>query len=352
MSSCTTPCVSIIIVSYNGRDKLRACLASVQATVGGACETIVVDNVSSDGSVAMVKTEYPEVRLIRARTNNGFGAGNNLGVQTARGEYVVFLNPDTIVEAGWLDALLAPLETNPRIGMVTAKIVLADQPERLNTCGNTIHLTGLTLCRGMGAYHTSFAQAGEVDAISGAAFAMRREVFTALGGFDADFFLYMEDTDLSWRARLAGWQIWYTPYSLIRHTYSLRLSPRKVFYQERNRYLMLLKCLRWPTMLVLLPALLLAEVMTWGFVLWNDRTNLGNKLGAYAWIITHWRDIMQKRQTTQALRQISDRELLRHTSFTLDFEQAAQGPMARFARLAFTPLFAILKVVVLIPMWW
>jgi GT2 family glycosyltransferase len=215
-----------------------------------------------------------------------------------------------------------------------------------------VHLTGLTLCRGLGAPRDAFAQAGDVDAISGAAFAMRRETFTKLQGFDMDFFLYMEDTDLSWRTRLAGWQIWFTPHSLIRHAYALRLSPRKVFYQERNRYLMLLKCLRWPTLFVLLPALLLAEVITWGFVLWNDRANLGNKLGAYAWISTHWRDIMQKRQTTQALRRIPDRELLRHTSFTLDFEQAAQGLPARLARLAFTPLFAILRAMALGLVWW
>ncbi len=346
------PRASVIIVSYNGRDRLRDCLASVRATVSVDCETTVVDNASTDGSAEMVEVEFPGVRLIRVSINAGFGAGNNLGVLASQGEYVVFINPDTIVEPGWLDALLAPLEANPHIGMATAKIVLADQPECLNTCGNTVHLTGLALCRGLGAPRDSFAQAGEVDAISGAAFAMRREVFTALGGFDADFFLYMEDTDLSWRARLAGWQIWYTPHSLIRHTYALRLSSRKVFYQERNRYLMLLKCLRWPTLLVLLPALLLAEAMTWGFVLWNDRANLGNKLGAYAWIITHWPDIMQKRQTTQALRQIPDRELLQHTHFALDFEQAAQGPMAQLARLAFTPLFAILKGVALVLVWW
>ena len=92
----------------------------------------------------------------------------------------------------------------------------------------------------------------------------------------------MEDTDLSWRARLAGYRCLYVPTSIVYHEYTLRFGPRKIFYQERNRYLMLLKGAHWATLLVLLPALLLAEVVTWGFVLAQDRRRLANKARAYA----------------------------------------------------------------------
>lgn len=347
MKTLRRPRVSLIIVSFNGCDQLRACLTSVRATLDVSCETIVVDNASTDGCAEMVATEFPEVRLLRNPTNAGFGGGNNLGAQASWGDYLVFLNPDTIVTIGWLSALLAPFKLNSRVGLVTSRIVLADQPERLNTCGNTVHLTGLALCRGLGLPRGAFPKAEQVDAVSGAAFAIRRDLFLALGGFDADFFLYMEDTDLSWRARLAGWQIWYTPHSVVHHHYTLRLSPRKVFYQERNRYLMLLKCLQWPTLLILLPALLVAELMTWGFVLAKDRAHMNNKPQAYRWVMAHWAEIMRKRQTTQVLRHASDHDLLQHTGFALDFGQAAQQWLAQLAQLGFTPVFAILKTLTL-----
>ena len=287
---------SVIIVNYNGKQKLLSCLDSVRRSILPDCELIVVDNASSDSSVSAIETHFPDVTLVRSKTNSGFGAGNNLGVRWSRGEYLIFLNPDTMVERGWLEALLAPFEVDDRAGLVTAKILLADRPDRINACGNTVHLTGLTLCRGMGQPREALDQPDEIDAVSGAAFAIRREVFDALGGFDEDTFLYMEDADLSWRARLAGWRCLYAPDSIVLHDYSLKMTPLKVFYEERNRYLMLLKNLRFPTLMLLLPAQLLAEVITWGFVLLNDRANLKNKLRAYRWVIVNWSVIMRKRK--------------------------------------------------------
>ena len=173
-------------------------------------------------------------------------------------------------------------------------------PERLNTCGCNIHVTGLTLCRGMGRARDTYVQRDEVGAISGAAFAIRAELFERLGGFDETMFLYLEDTDLSWRARLAGWQTVYVPDSLVLHDYELRITPLKVFWEERNRYLMLLKSLRWPTLLLLAPVYLLAEVITWAFVLLKDRHNIGNKLRAYGWVMASWSLIRRKRRETRA----------------------------------------------------
>ncbi|MBI3242596.1 MAG: glycosyltransferase family 2 protein [Chloroflexi bacterium] len=346
------PHASVIIVNYNSGAKLSACLASILETVGPECEVVVVDNASGDGSADVMERDFPQVTLIRSRTNVGFGGGNNIGASWAKGEYLIFLNPDTVAEAGWLEAMLAPFENDLQIGLVTSKIVLTDQPDRINTCGNAIHLTGLTLCRGLGLPRETFDKSEAVNAVSGAAFAIRRETFAALGGFDEDFFLYMEDTDLSWRARLAGWRNWYTPDSVIRHSYTLKITPLKVFFQERNRYLMLLKNLRWPTLFALLPALLLAEVITWGFVLLADRRNIKNKLLAYQWLGANWQHILRKRQTTQKLRKVSDRAILRQAGFTIDFAQAAKGPVALVAKLTFGPLFALLKAATLAVVWW
>jgi GT2 family glycosyltransferase len=262
------------------------------------------------------------------------------------------VNPDTVVEPGWIEALVAPLEIDDRTGLTTARILLMNDPQRLNTCGCNIHLTGLTLCRGMGRLRDSYPQRQPVGAISGAAFAIRAALFERLGGFDAEMFLYLEDTDLSWRARLAGWQTVYTPDSLVLHDYELRITPLKVFWEERNRYLMLIKSLRWPTLLLLAPVYLLAEIITWTFVLLKDRHNIGNKLRAYGWMLANWRLILRKRRETQALREVGDRQMLKSTGFSIDFGQASGGFVAAVAQLIFDPLFYVIRAILLAVVWW
>jgi len=115
---------------------------------------------------------------------------------------------------------------------------------------------------------------------------------------------------------------------------------------------MLVKSLRWRTLLVLLPAQLVAEVMTWGFVLYNDRANFMNKLRAYAWMISNWPGILSKRRATQALRRVPDRELLKHTTFRLDLELASTGFVGKFAQSLFNPVFFILRGLAMILIWW
>jgi GT2 family glycosyltransferase len=291
--------------------------------------------------------DFPGVILIRNKSNAGFGSAGNTGARRATGDYIIFLNQDTVVESNWVEGLLEPFAKDPRVGLVTPKVLLLDQPERINTCGNTVHFTGLTTCRGLNHPRDSFAVTDDVDAISGATFAIRRELFELLKGFDEETFLYMEDTDLSWRAWLAGWGSTFTPNSVVFHDYRLRLTPMKIFYQERNRYLMLLKNLTWPTLIVLLPALMLAEFVTWGFVLLNDRKNIGNKVRAYWWILSNWKNVLRKRRETQMLRQTTDRELLRHTTFKLQFQEVDRGVAGTLANHVFNPIFFLLRSMVM-----
>ena len=343
--------VSVIIVNYNGAGYLAACLASL-ASDGGDVEIVVVDNASTDGSAQAAEVAHPGVRVIYSPENLGFGDGCNLGARRARGEYLAFLNPDTVVTPGWLDALIDALARHPKAGLATSRLLLSNPPDRLNACGNEMHLTGLTTCRGMGARATEYTREEMVSAVSGAAFAMRRALFEELGGFDGGFFLYLEDTDLSLRARLAGWDCLYVPDSVVQHDYTLHFGPRKTYYQERNRYRMLLKTFRWGTLAILLPALLLAEVVTWGFVLFRERRNFANKLRAIGWICAHWRSLMQARARVQALRAVRDRDLLAIHSFRLPFEQVGRDPLTRLAHLVFDPAFFVLSLLAKGLVWW
>jgi len=352
LTNMTRPRASVIVVNYNGGAALERCLDSLVRDSAADTEIILVDNNSTDGSAARAAERFPQIRLVASSENLGFGGGNNLGAHYAAGEYLAFLNPDTVVEPGWLEALVQALEEDLQAGMATARILLREQPNTINTCGNDVHLSGLTLCRGMGKPLKAYDTPAKVGAVSGAAFVIRRKLFERLGGFDASFFLYMEDTDLSLRARLAGWHILYVPEAVVYHDYWLRFGLRKTYYQERNRYLILLKSLRWPTLVVLLPALLLAEVVTWGFVLLHDRANWENKLRAYHWVVTHWPEVMRRRKETQALREVSDRELLRQTSYRLDYAQASSRGIAYATRLVFDPLFFLWWHLTLALIWW
>lgn len=341
---------SIITVNTNEKYRLQVCLPSLFAS-GRNFEVIISDNGSTDGSAEFLTQEFPEARILLNGANIGFAAANNRGAEIAKSDVLVFLNPDTLVHPHWLDHLLEPFD-DPGVGLTTSKILLMWDPRKINACGTTMHLSGLTLCRGMARPAELYSEADEVAAIQGAAFAIRREVFELLGGFDEDFFIYVEESDLSLRARLNGWKCVYTPESIVEHDYHLRFGPNKILYQERNRYIMLLKALKWKTLVVLAPVYLLAEIVTWGFVLMKDRKHWKNKFRAYRAIVSNWKTITSKRKATQRLRRVRDRELLQITEFRLDYGQAAGGWMVHAAQALFTPLFFVLKVYVRVLVWW
>jgi len=265
---------SVIIVTYNHKKYIKECIESVQKQTFPH-EIIIVDNCSSDGTAKFVKRNFPLLKVLECKQNLGYCEGNNLGVRHANGEYVVVLNPDTIAECGWLRELVKPLENNNKL-ITTPKILLYDG-SAINTCGNINHFTGLTFTRGLGEKPESYSKPEYVTGISGCCFAMRRKGFL---GFDKAFFIYNDDSDFSWKAHLKGFKIMYVPSSVVRHDYTLQVSPEKIWYLERNRYLILKKCLSKKNLLIMLPSLLLAELLTLGYAMKCGRKGVFYKLKA------------------------------------------------------------------------
>lgn len=328
---------SIIVVAYNSRADLGPCLGAITAQMQPDDELIVVDNASTDGSAEWVQAQFPEARLLRC-TNLGYAGGNNVGAAAARGEFLVILNPDTMLEAGALDALLAPLHNDPT-ALTTARIVFMDRPTIINTCGNTMHYTGLAYCRGAGRPLHEFEAPAEVDAVSGAAFAIPRQCFVQLGGFDEHFWMYVEDTDLSLRAQMRGSRIIYVPQAIVRHAYTPAYSPRKAFFLDRNRHLMLLKNMSWGMYARMLPALLLSEFVTWGFLALQGPRYWPVKLRVYH-ALWHMRPhIRAARRAAQAQRRRPEREVVARMTHRLEFHQFAHGVLARAAALVLHPAF-------------
>jgi GT2 family glycosyltransferase len=223
---------SIVIVSWNVCDLLRACLRSLPAAAGPdlQTETVVVDNASTDGSAGMVQAEFPQVRLLIQPVNRGFTGGNNRGIAAARGRTVLLLNPDTEMRPGSLAALVGYLDAHPGVGLVGPRLLNSDgSPQssrrRFPTIGTAmIESTPLQpfLAR-LGALRRNYLheptedEEQEVDWVTGASMLARREVLAAVHGFDPGYFMYSEELDLCRRIRRAGWRIAYVPDAVVVH---------------------------------------------------------------------------------------------------------------------------------------
>jgi GT2 family glycosyltransferase len=272
------PVASVVVVTYNSERWIRGCLRALRAQAGAPpYEIIVVDSGSADGTADIVSAEFPEVRLLRGE-NRGFGAGNNAGAAVARGTLLAFVNPDTVAEPGWLRELLAPL-SEPGV-VTTSKVLLLDAPGKVNTCGNVLHFTGLSFVLGLGGSAEEFQGVQPVPGISGAAFAMRRDDYLRLGGFDEGFFLYLEDTDLSWRLRRSGFRVLLAPASRVLHSYRFSLTPGKLYHVELGRLRLLRKHYRPFHWVLLAPSLLLADALAWAAAARMGREGLRAKLRA------------------------------------------------------------------------
>lgn len=252
---------SVIIITHNHRKYIGSCLESVVRD--GASEIILVDNCSTDNTPEYVRETFPDVILIESCKNLGFGRANNIGVNESHAESLVFLNPDTKVANHALRHLIIPLQDDKKT--ITVPKILTYDGSCVNTCGNIEHFTGLTFTRGMGQNPNDFSTQDSLNGLSGACFGIRKSDYCTLGGFDEDFFLYMEDAEFSWRAILNDLRILYVPESVICHDYALEVSPEKIYHLERGRYLMLGKHYSSRNMMSISPSLLLTEILVWGY---------------------------------------------------------------------------------------
>jgi len=314
--------VSIVIVNFDGGEKLRNCLQAMLATAGEA-EIVVVDNASTDGSADLPSALASRIRVIRNGVNAGYAAGLNQGAEASGGEILVFANMDTVPETGWLEPLAAALLENPAIAAVNPLLLLMDGTS-VNAAGQTIHVTGLGFNRGLGQPAGRFGgQMFAVHGIHGACFAMKRTTFDLVGGLDATGFLYHEDVNCSWLLRLAGYELYCVPASRVRHDYYLSMHAEKFHLLERNRVAMLAAYLRPGTLLALLPMLLVTELLAWGYAILRRNGFGGAKWRSYGWVVAHRAQIRERRRLAAKLRRAGDFRLLAGFDWAYDWRQFA-----------------------------
>ncbi|MGI6850718.1 glycosyltransferase family 2 protein [Mesorhizobium sp. 1B3] len=227
----TVPAISVIVVSYNTRDMTLDCLRSVQAQTRRDFELIVLDNASSDGSVAAIRAEFPSIRLLAETENHGFAKGNNIAAAHARGDYLLLLNPDTVVLDGAIDRLFDFAKSTPEAGIWGGRTLFGDRSLNPASCWRRMTLWSLTsqvlglssLFRRSAVFNPEGYGGWErdtergVDIVSGCFLLIRRRFWEELGGFDLSFVMYGEEADLCLRARDKGARPRVTPEAQIIH---------------------------------------------------------------------------------------------------------------------------------------
>jgi len=324
------PTVDIIIPHFKRRDMLERCLDSLAETRYPSMGIIVVDNGGTEAGLVFLVKRYRNARLLRLPQNRGYAGGCNHGLQHSTADYVVFMNDDTEHDPLWLEQLVRKALEDERIAALQPKI-LSLKPYRqgkkvfdyAGAAGGMIDRLGYPWCLGR-TFSAIEQDSGQYDVgqdifwASGVAMFVKRAVAVELGGFDEDFFMQMEEIDLSWRMKLAGYRVCSVPSSVVLHEGGASLSagsPDKVFFNHRNNMTMLLKNRSIVSLMWVLPLRLLLEVAAALFYVTQYPDGLkksGAVFRALWYNVRRFGDTMTTRQVVLRLRVVDEHTLFRH----------------------------------------
>ncbi|RIK38355.1 MAG: glycosyltransferase family 2 protein [Chloroflexi bacterium] len=296
--------VAIVVLNYNGKAHLSPLLESLARQTRRDFELVIVDNGSTDGSRALLEAEAARGRfaltLLRNPANRGFAPACNQGIAATRTPWVIMLNNDTRPEPHWLERMMATVEQpdprfGPKLGMVAAKLLRAHQPDQIDSAGIALDWTGIAWdWRGGEPDDPAESEPMEIFGPCGGAALYARRMLDAVGGFDDDFFAYLEDVDLAWRARLAGWRCLLQPQARVLHAHSGTLgdaSPRKRYLLARNKVWLLVKNYPAPWFALLLPLIVGYDLLAVGFGIARrgDLASLRGRLDGLRQLPVFWR---------------------------------------------------------------
>jgi GT2 family glycosyltransferase len=337
--------IAVILVNWNGRHHLERCLPALAAQTGVAFETVLVDNGSTDGSAAWVRSTWPDIRLVESSTNLGFAAGNNLALELTTTPLVALLNTDTIPPPGWLASLRGAIDgaagiTASALGSVCALMVFADCPDMVNSAGIAVDPAGIAWDMWGGRPLAAVGDPVEVFGAHGGASLFRRKALEDVADltrdgrsevFDSTYFMYLEDVDLAWRLRLRGWRSAVVTAVPVRHVQSGSSgegSPFKNRLLGRNKVWTLLKDYpAWPG-LVRSPLIVAYDLASapYRVVAQGQTSALAGRWDA----VRHPGEALFRRRRIQARRRVSGAELAR----TMEGWTVPWNVPARYAHLA------------------
>jgi GT2 family glycosyltransferase len=300
--------VAAVIVNYNGQELIDSCLDSLLSQERPPDDILVIDNASRDGSPDHLKSKYPGVRLIASADNLGYAGACNLGIRETRGDFVAFLNNDLILDRSWLRNLVEAIA--PPWSFWASRIVFAGRPSMVDSAGDSMAVVGAAYKIGHGRDAAQYLEPREVFGPCGAAALYSRDLLDEVGGFDSDFFLVYEDSDLNMRARLRGHRCLYVPGALVHHRVNQSIgqySDTYVYYGHRNSEFLFWKNMPGTLLLRYLPERLLFNAFSLAYFTAKGRA--GSFLRAKWDFVRHIGPIRAKRRAIQASRTVSPREL-------------------------------------------
>ena len=314
--------VSIVIPHWNNVDVLSECLESILNTDFENFETIVVDNASTDNSVALVRSNYPNVKLIENDKNYGYAGGCNIGAEAASGDFLIFLNNDTVQEKDWISNLIKTINSDDKIAAVQPKILNYYDRNVFDYAGGSgghmdIYCFPFARGRIFSFQENDEGQYNNKEKCfwsSGTCFMVRRELFQKAGGFDESFFAHMEEIDMCWRLYAMGFEVWVEPDSVVYHKNALTLpmySHKKYYLNHRNSLLMLLGNYSIKNIFLIgIPRLILEKIACFYSILMLDWRHFTAILRSLFWIIFHPNVIMKKRKSFSKIRTITDKKIM------------------------------------------
>ena len=303
--------VSIIILNYNAGDLLENCLDSVFKSNYKNFEVIVVDNISTDNSHKKCKEKFKKIQLIENSENFGYCEGNNIGIRKAKGDYIVILNPDTIVEPTWLDEFLIAYSKFGD-GLYQPKILSLYEKNILQSTGNMIQVFGFGFARDKGVIDKNqFNKIEKIGYASGTCIFTSSKIINQIGLLDPFLFLYHDDLDLGWRAAQLGINSYFVPKATIFHaeSYNLKWSSKKFYWLERNRKYCLLTHFSKDTYKKMRLNLLLVDFFVWLFYI--SKGFIGAKIKAELDIRKNKKHIEEKYSELENKKIIQDEKLIK-----------------------------------------
>ncbi len=341
----------MVLVNYRDYAKrfLAECRDSLRSQTYRDFKVYIVDNASSQESFDYLKDAYPEAFVI-ARGDGNYSAANNAGAKAAiadGAEVLVIANMDTAFDERWLSELVAALESGASIGIAQSKILVypeKGQKAKINSLGNELNFLGFGFTSAYLEDDRAIEGLPEIRGYaSGCSLAVKKEVFEAIGGYNEGYFMYHDDVEVGWKARLLGFRIVLAPKSVCYHKFEFSRSVKKIYYMERNRFLFILSFYELTTVLAIMPALLIMEAGQLAFALL--RGWLPEKLRSYFYFLrpSSWRGLLAERKRLQSSRKISDRDLVDRLRGGIYFQEIGNPILDKVANPFFSAYWSFAK---------
>ncbi len=316
----SSPLVSVVNVTWNGKELLKKYLPSLSNLKYPNYEVIIVDNASTDGSIEFVRENYPELKVIQNETNLGTAEGSNVAIAQAKGEYIFWVSNDMEFDPHILNHLVARCQSDETIGICTVKMLRIKDEElvdEIDSVGADIDIFGFPFSRGINEKDLGqYAQVTDVFFSFGGAMFIRKSLLSIIGGYDPDYLTLADDIDLSWRAHLAGFRVVAEPKAYLYHRVSATLSKthnraQKRYISERNTFRTLLKNYSWGYLALILPSYLFILFLEMLFFILIHKYRIamsGPK--AIVWNLLHLKDTLVMKGKVQDFRKVRDSEIV------------------------------------------